>query len=323
MKNRIFLFVTLVFLCSCSLNKDVSGHSFATMQEKQEVEKFLRHLLFFESGVYTLLGSEPITVFEVFDGSEDALSNKDILNYPDIRIYLNKDQKRDLDFYRTLRKEDKKKTVFFSDRDDIFDGYDLWGKWEDFSSKNRISKRFLLSAKKVETEDGVRGYNITFVNVLQTACILEAHYQVFKNAIGRDFTPLEEALKADDPKSFVWTILNSEGNHREKGLLLGCGLEDIQVFSWKYNKKEFGQKNQKKMHKFLNAITDHKTADTDQVVLKKHPFSATNFPLPAFATFFPISEQKYRYQAERKRIMEFYKGKDFVESTLDVLTEAK
>ncbi len=129
MKKLFFSLLLLGLLVSCRSNNKTSKYNFASSEQREDVEKFLRNLLFFERGVYTLLGSKPVTVFDLFEPTEDLTQSiQNFLDYPGIRIYVNKDKESDLCFYSTLKEVDKKKVVLFSDENYIFNIYELWEK---------------------------------------------------------------------------------------------------------------------------------------------------------------------------------------------------
>lgn len=117
-------------------------------------------------------------------------------------------------------------------------------------------------------------------------------------------------------ESPLWSILHStspEKYYQEVGLLLGCGEEASQVFEWKNN-----EHNPSKS--FFDGVYEKSIDDLENVFQKPRPLTAQNFPLPTFVSYFIGDPMKRKYELERKDIMSFYSDRDFLETTLDVLT---
>lgn len=317
MKLKIrFLLVFIVILSSCGLNSSVSKYPYKSKAQKKNLEKLFRNILFWEGGAYTLLGSKPITSFEVVDSRN---IKEEIFNhFPsglDIKIYINKDDERDLKFYHSLNSKNKQKVVLLPDNDYIFDIMPLWKDWEDLDRKVKKSKRYLLF-KTEFSSDEEEGYYITLVNVLQTACLLKKHYELFKPLLGDNFDPIEETLNIIDPKSKLWKCLhpkNLQNHHQQVGLLLGFGYENSQIFHWKHSSLS--------RQDFFKEIQGISNSMHDEVCQKSHPFSSNNFPLPMFVTFLPNDPTWTKYSQEHEQIIAYYKDKDFLDATLDLLVE--
>ena len=111
---------------------------------------------------------------------------------------------------------------------------------------------------------------------------------------------------------------NSYKYHLLLGLLYGYGWENALIFKWKHQDKAFSQGTRD----FLDQIEPKFTGSSllhGDVLMRPAPFSCTNFPLPTFASFQINDLNIKKYSKEREEIMEHYKGKDFVQATLDVL----
>jgi len=220
----------------------------------------------------------------------------------------------------------KKKAVLLSDQDYIFDSFELWKKWEVFSDTINISKKYLLFKREFSQEEQEeldpsckRAYHIIFVNVLQTASLLECHYSLFEKTLGSHFDPLEEAFHVANLDSLLWKRFFFElpYEHQEAGLLLGYGWDNTLFFKWKHQRNG---KHSVEVSSFLDQLETFSREDTMHSLSAPHPFSIINFPLPRFVTFSRFDKTTKKYQEERQLIMDFYKGKGFVEATLDVLT---
>lgn len=331
MKKPFFLLLLPILLVSCSFKEEKSSYAFESIEKKDELEKFFRYLLFWEGGVYTLLGSKPITTFDILETEESSTSflpkTSQYLNYT---IYINKDKKEDLKFYESLKKEEKDNVILLPDEDYIFDSLALWKSWEVFSTKITISKKYCLfkrtfssAERKDQGLSNNEGYHIVFVNVLKTACLLEEYYDLFKKVFGRDFNPLEEVLDIENPESSLWKCLyceNPEDHYQEIGLLLGYGWENSLIFKWKYQ-KQLETASESALKCFLDELESYPSENLKNIIQNPHPFSIRNFLIPVFSTFsFPDLTRK-QYKEEKKQIMNFYNGKDFVETTLDILSK--
>lgn len=295
---------------------------FESADEKTKVEKFLRYLLFWERGIYTLLGSKPITAFDIYEGNS-SIDLPSISQYTDVRFYFNKDSKEDLKFYNSLGEREKKNAIILSDHDDILDGMTLMSAWEKFSSKVQISPNYLLIKKKYSDEEMKdltpnckEAYHILFVNVLKTACLLADYHELFAKHLGNDFHPLEEVLNMDDVDSPLWDCLfpaDPTNLFQEIGILLGYGKENAQIFQWKNSCSKPNTKT------FFQKIYENSTYDLGKVFKNPYPLSSKNFPLPTFMIYFPLDSTQQRYEKERKEIMELYSNHTFLEFTLKIL----
>jgi len=328
------LFIPLIF-SSCSSNDSIpcsktslirKKHVRISLNEKNNnLEKFFRYFLFLEGGVYTLLGSKPMTIFSICYEEEGNTNDQ----YAHHRSFIiNKENKEDLDFYYSLNSDQKKRSILVNDCDYIFDVASLWDEWEKFSENLNISKKYLFfkreltdQEKKSSFSSCKKAYDIIFINILQTACVLEKHYDQFKKAFGCDFNPLEELLKISHTKTPFWDCFFGENSSQHPyliGLLYGYGWENALIFKWKYQNEIFS----KNVRDFLNQIEARSSGDSllhIDVLRNSAPFSCTNFPLPNFASFQINDPNIKKYSQEREEIMEYYKGKDFVQATLNVL----
>ena len=52
-------------------------------------------------------------------------------------------------------------------------------------------------------------------------------------------------------------------------------------------------------------------------------YSIADFPIPTFATYSKPNSMVMKYEKEREEIQKLYKGKDFVDYTLELLTDGQ
>ena len=240
--------------------------------------------MLFQHGIYTLCGAhKPITQISVSNFSDEEMKA----------------------IYESLSDEDKKAKGFSVD---MMEGYKLseaWEKWEQISHRFPM-KRFMLF--KQEGDDS-HYFFLIFADVLKTAVIIQNNYEEFQKAIGFDFHPLELTLQMDQKDSVFWTKLNPY----LYGLLFGFGETNSRLFSWKCS-------HPKSCEEFCKNIKPLFSNDYSQ--LKGHiKFTIDNFKTPSFMSFNEIDPFVNIYKEEAKAIKENYKGKDFLDLTLQKLTE--
>jgi len=198
-------------------------------------------------------------------------------------------------YYNSLSDEQKKEAVIHRD-------YDLdenWKKWEKI--KDRFPKnRFLLFQR--DCSEGGKIGNIYLVDVLQTALVIQENYASFQNVVGFDFDPIKIVYEIQDPDSVFW---NKTLQHSALlGILFGFGPKNAWAFQWKYGHTPC-------LGNFQSTASDLNSFG--QATL-------SNFPLPVFSVFNDW-EVVERYKKEREGIQKNYKGKDFVDLTLQRLSE--
>lgn len=269
------------------------------------MDKFFRYLLLNESGIYTLLGSKPITDVWFLCESKDEkikrwgkLSEKEKEN----RVLLfNKDKKADMDFYRTLPKKLRKRSFVIPDKDYLIDFECFVENWS-LIKKVPYSNRYLLIGKEgfnKKEKEGV--FRIVFVDILKTALVIQENYSLFKDFVGFDFDPVVVVMELKEDKSIFWDKLKKGDCSFLWGILYGFGKENSLCYFWKHK------------HKFLNEIEDF---DSEEFIPTP---SLCNFSIPAFAAFFKYDPVVQKYKIERERIQNEYQGKDFLDHTLKIL----
>lgn len=162
---------------------------------------FFHDLLLVEGGVYTLLGSKPITRISLESFTEEEKHA----------------------YYASLSKDEL-------DNAQIIDNYSLpqnWEKWKKISDRFPF-KRYILLEK--ESEEHVKF--LYFVNIFQTAIKIQENYEAFRRVVKVDFNPLEVVLEIQDKNSKFWDAI--DGNSLLWGLLLGYGKVNSYGFFWKH-----------------------------------------------------------------------------------------
>ena len=212
-----------------------------------------------------------------------------------------------------------------------------WKAWEKIK-QNFPANRYILIKRLINIEIADEGeivhlplHYILFADVLKTAYVLEENYHFFKTFAGRDFHPLEIVFELENPDSSFWGKLfnmNMEeiATAEEKrdanmalGLLFGCGKKNALAYTWKCDQG----KKEGKMGELLKKVTCQgsfnerdKTSVLWSQIFQEEGFDA--FLIPGFITLEEDGAVE-RYKEERKTIQAKYRGRDFLEVTLNQL----
>lgn len=328
MKKFRYLLILLVFCNSSCINSKENIPTFPiTAQEKVWLEKFFRYFLFYEPGVYTLLGSKPIT--EIYIAYEQKhlsqLTNEEIEKL--VYFELNRDDESDMLFYKRLSPDQKKKAILISGKNFIYHVGQLWNQWEKIQCRFPLSKKFLLIKKerllgKTEQSNSniEKIIDVMFVNIFQTAFILQNHYDLFKRAVGFDFDPLQIVFELENEDSEFWKRIQGSQHSYLWGLLHGFGEKNTWGYFWK-GRHIIGADTHEKEIGFANVLEKWSTYQMFPSGEEKNAFSISNFPVPAFASFSETDPVVIQYEKEREIIKNLYKGKDFVQFTLYLLSD--
>ena len=117
-------------------------------------------------------------------------------------------------------------------------------------------------------------------------------------------------LEVQNKDSHFWKIV--EENARLLGILYGFGKQNSFCFSWKYGEEN----NTPALHQFRENMWFTFSDELKFIGAS----TITHFPIPIFASFLREDTVIKKYQMERKKIMKEYANKDFVELTLQKLT---
>ena len=149
---------------------------------------------------------------------------------------------------------------------------------------------------------------MVFVDIIKTAAVIQDNYEAFQKAMGFDFHPLELTLQMDQKDSVFWKNLNSH----LYGLLFGFGKTNSQLFHWKYFDHP----------KSCDELCKNIEPSFSNEPLRGHiKFTIDNFQIPAFMSFNEIDPIVNIYKEERGMIKEIYKDKEFLDLTLQKLTD--
>lgn len=320
---RTLVLLICLIVNGCSSSKESCQYNLSP-EEREDLCKFFRNLLLYNSGIYTLAGSKPITSAVV------CSSERNFMNLPPekLREYayfnLNRDKEEDINFYRRLPDDLKEKAALFSDADFIYDFHDLWEKWEEMRKKITLSKRFLIfkraTQKPFDKLPGKNYYEVYFVDVFQTAIVLQENYSLFRETLNIDFDPLETALNLEDSK--VWKILNEKGQSCTYlwGILFGYERQNSFGYHWKW-RNVINPETDISEKEFSSALVKQSSNKNIINRTKKNAFTILKFPIPAFASFSEHDPVVKKFEKERRQIQKVYRRKDFLDTTLELLTK--
>lgn len=297
-------------------------------EEKIWLEKFFRHFLFYDTAIYTLTGSKPITSLQLiyYDKPEDELREANRAK----RVYfeLNGDNPKDIAFYKRLTPEEKTRAFLINGKDYIYNFEELWDRWEQIQSRFRLKNKFLLIKRKrsenslnrwkVQSPECIAIYDVLFINVPKAALVIQENYDLFKQVVGIDFDPLRLVFDLKNDDSEFWNKIASPTYSYLWGLLFGFGKENAFCHYWKW--RHLGGEAYADEKSFGDAMI-HQPFVSTILPEERNAYTISKFPLPAFASFSEEDPVISAYEAERERIKRLYKGKDFVLYTLELLTQ--
>lgn len=297
--SKFFLSLLLVifFTHSCS---SPAKHTFFEKAEKDRYEEFFKRFLFLDSGVYTLYGSKPMTEIILCPES------------PEEKLALQEEALKKLS---PEELEQFKASSFEYEENYWFE--ETWAMWEKQLATLPI-KRYLFVERKIGIPpESQKNRYIYFINIEETAKVLQSHYHLFKEYVGFDFDPLSvvfEVKKADSPFwNAIWDRPITDKNVCLIGILFGFGFENSYPFSWYFTENPSVEKTA-----FIQTVLNGASSTTTPKELKQfHPPNC--FFLPGYASFSQFDPHKEKYQKEYERIRQIYRHSDLIDCTMQQL----
>lgn len=198
-------------------------------------------------------------------------------------------------------KQEKKKRI-------IFENYHLlqnWENWEKVKARFHVNRYAFFKKADIANPDQAIIY---FADMTKIALTLQENYDLFKRETGLDFDPLSESLSLEQGSKF-WTEVFD--NSALLGMLLGYGIKNSFCFQWKYG--DLSDIHEKLAESLLFRFSD-----------KPQGGKATfdKLSLPIFASFSEGEDEVIeKYKREREMIRSVYENKDFLNMTLQKLTQ--
>ncbi|MGE5195805.1 MAG: hypothetical protein ACM3JI_00565 [Anaerolineae bacterium] len=204
--------------------------------------------------------------------------------------------------YREHLSEEERKSLFEIEDYDI---PEKWEKWEKIQSRFPIH-RYLFFKKPDPNHPKV--YSIYFVDIFRTALVLQENYSCFSRETGVNFDPLQAVFEIKEGSEFWDKVMNHSAL---MGLLYGFGMQNSYGFRWRYGSDPL------KSEKFAKSL-NYRFSDTPKFGLA----TLENFSLPIFASFAENHDEVIqKYKKEREEIKQAYLDKDFLDLTLERLSE--
>lgn len=308
------IFIFIIFLTSCSDGKHSrplhSPTASLTKTELENLQSFFNFLLFENYGAFVLFGTKPLCMLSIRDPtseiSEDAFQQR----------------------FSALPEEEKAKIIAIRQnarpysQEEMEQDRDCYLGWLTFEKIIHSSSTSNYIFRKIPCESP-DSYTVVFINVQQTALLLAEHYEIFKQAAGIDFDPLQVVFEAQDPDSPFWNAVFSLNNHLAKGLLFGFGLKNSLFGHWAFacvsndRYASYCSENYRgQIVEYLKNGTTFFMQSTQTLPRKK--VCASHFTIPLFGTVKGDDTVK-KYKREKAQIKAIYQNKDVLEVTLQQL----
>jgi hypothetical protein len=275
--------------------------------EKSDITLFLENVMIREDGLFTLLGSKPITQFDI---AETLIETEEEI----LREY-----EQSKDFLEKCRQDPEH---FHSDNMQLPD-YEVY---REKCLKNRHALRFIDHKKLWENWLKEKGgistplYRLTYrkdqgmlINILNTLFILKKYYSDFSRMTEMEFDIQTILDSINDPESKFWDEVFK--NHYLFGLLMGYGQKNAYLFDWISKNRlplkaiSFGR------FKEFSRLNQH------HELMRKIDVDIYDLEIPYFVSFEIDNEDVERYTREKEKIIAFLKDKDLISFVLSQFLE--
>jgi hypothetical protein len=177
----------------------------------------------------------------------------------------------------------------------------------------------LINRWKEQNPEGTAIYDILFVDIPRTALVILENYELFKQVVGHDFDPLKLVFELKNEDSAFWNKISGTPTYSYLwGLLYGFGKENAWYYYWK-SRHMMGEASEEE--KLMSHSIISQPSRPSIFPEERDAYSISKFPIPAFVSFSENDSVVKKYESERDRIQQLYKGKDFVLFTLELLTD--
>lgn len=280
----IILFLTIFFL---------------EKEEKTPEAILMENIMIREGGIYTLIGSKPMTEFFLID-PKDVIPQTEaamIKSYEELVATLRHGNEKKIPTYKEYKK-DLKETMALQH----LNNKKLWSAW-------KRSGRVILNQpyKLVVRKDIIEGEEVgLFVNVVNTEYILKKYYHSFKEGAGFDFCIKEVVEELNFSKSLFWEKVFK--NHYLQGLLFGFGGRESFWFDWNERNLEHLEDVMCFGSTILAGFKEKAIAQS----LYKKKITIKDLLIPSFTTVGVGSKTVEKFSKERMGIIKFLGDKDFI-----------
>jgi hypothetical protein len=299
------LILLVIFMYSFCFKKPAhQKDSRFSLEEQNHLEAFFRRLIIQENGAYTLLGSKPMTSFQITGrAAKDWLKTLSVEEKKRAIIVVSKSDTNS-SWFKNLPEETRKRALFAPLlKGDFLEGFSI-------AKKKLKMKKFLLFKGKSFCNPNEEA--IYFINIIQTFLVLRKNYQTFKDAIDADFSPLDLIFDLSEGGNELWDKILAR--HELLGILFGFGPENSWIWSMRTQKSSLRVKNFKKSI-FEAYRVDPKSLDFKAFTNPK----IKNLGLPGFVSFFAKDPVLEKYKQQQNEIKKQYAFKNFLKTTLRLL----
>ena len=214
-----------------------------------------------ELGVYTILGSKPVTEFRI----------------PQVRP---EDESKTL--YEAMPEDFRKKISFekFHNKAQTEELRELCSKWM------KVQNKYIGNHFTIQFNENMRlGY---LVNIPLVIYVLREHYQDFSKALGMDFDPAIFSREIGSSSSETWKTFEKNGISFLWGLLFGFGEKNSKFFQWE----------QEKSISFPFRVASYDLPSFKKRPLPRDE-KIENLGIPQFVVYQPIDEVVEKYLLEK------------------------
>ena len=279
---------------------------------KGDLTYFLENLMIREGGLYTLVGSKPITEFDI-EWSNHQTEEDLQKSYEELREFLHQ-EKEEKDLLGNKRSDSTPEGLLpsyaeyksaWKKQKDVLGAKELWDSWK--NSGKKVDPKFRLFSRKAPYGEGQVGLLVNIPNLVYTLY----HYKKdFCERTGMEFKPNSVVMHIEDEKSIFWEKVFHD--HFLFGLVFGYGERSSYLFDWE--EKHFNSFYKRNL--FTSSKEERRFID----LISKQELEVSDLLWPDFFCFGVTDPMKIYYQLEREKIIEYFQGKDFTKTTLEILT---
>lgn len=278
-----------------------------SQKQQDEITIFLENLMIRDGGLYTLLGSKPMTEFDITD-TLDKTEQEIAQSYEELKTAikeqaLKSEKSSDCPTIPTFE-EYVKKCKLQREELKFGDCKILWDTW------SKIYGTISTPTYRVIAWEGDFTVGL-FIHVPYLTHILKKYYKEFSQITETQFDVDTILDSIEDKNSVFWNKVLT--NHYLHGLLLGYGERNAYLFNWV--RKEALPLESVSILRFpeLSRLNQY----AKQTLKKK--ISIEDLPIPYFVSFEINDEEVERYSKEREKIINFMKDKDLTSFVLECL----
>lgn len=262
---------------------------------KDEITLFLENVMIREGGMFTLVGSKPMTIFKV--ENEIPSSNQELLAQYEEAITIDTNLQEKLSF------EDYKASISYLQKLKHLRYENLWSVWSK-SYPGTKNEKYIFATRRASFGEGKIG---VFANVPLIIYALTVHKKLFEDSLLISFDPHEIVWELAQENSRFWDRVF--GHHFLLGILLGYGEKNAFIYNWEQNNQ---------LKKYSRILMTNQSSNYPKKLLKEH-ISVSDLLIPQFFSYCIYEPIVEKYQQERNNIIKNFSKKHFCSAVLDLL----